>query len=202
MPYQVITSPTDQIHDAIIASLQALPIVTGIIPANRINRWFDNRNTPTTGTPTSLGALSPTNIRVFCDDEGELQESVGPCLYTFTLCVSVITGQDLPPNEILYNLGTPHMQHEAIVGAVWYAWNQRMVNFPNVTGLDWVGNSPFGEWIYLGKASGADSEEWFETHLAWKLNYVRSNTQPAWSSATSTTTSTSTSTATATATAT
>ena len=195
-PYTPITSPTDQIHDDIINQLQLLPIIYGIINPQRINRWYDPKDTVVNNVVTSLGLLQPTNIRIFCDDDGERQESVGPVLYNFTLCVSIITGQDLPPAEILYNLGTPHMMHEAIVGAVWYAWNQRMVNFPTVIGLDWVGNGPMNEWIYLGKASGSDSEEFFETHLAWHLDYTRSNTQPAWSSATSTSTSTSTATAT------
>jgi len=188
--YIPIMSPTSYIHDDIIAQLQALPIITGIIAANRIARWYDNK-----GDGTSLGILSPTNIRVWCDDEGVIDVSPGPFLSRYTLVVSVIVGQDLPVSEITYNLGSAHNVFEAICGAVYYAFYTRQMTFPGVAGQYPTGEGPQGEWIYLGKVSGSDSEEFFEAHFGWTLNYYRDmqTIPPVWE-----TTATSTSTATAT----
>lgn len=196
--YIPILSPTTQIHDDIILQLQALPIIQGIIATNRIGTWYDNK-----GDLVSLGTLSPTNIRVWCDDEGVIDVSPGPFLSRYTLVVSVIVGQDLPVTEITYNLGNAHTVFEAICGSVYYAFYTRQMTFPGVAGQYPTGEGRNGEWIYLGKVSGSDSEEFFEAHFGWKLDYYRDMTTipVVWqTTATSTTTSTSTSTSTATAT--
>lgn len=155
MPFTPKFSPTAQIHDAIIAALKANSTVTAAISADRIGTMWDNRIT-----------LGPTNIRVFADDDGEEMESVGPQVYTFTLAVSIITAQDLLPAEIQAPLVTPHDVHESICGAVWYAFHDKAIAIPSVSGL-----TPSGNMAFLGRGTGSDSRDWFQDTYAWTFPY-------------------------------
>ena len=148
-------SPTAQLHDSIIAQLKALPSVTTAIPADRIGVWYDNKQ-----------QLTGTNVRVFCDDDGEERGAVGPSVYTFTLSVAILTNHDLTTSEIQDPLETPHDVHESIVGAIWYAFKDSLMTIPTIDGLQSAGNI-----VFTGKGSGSDDRGWFVDVLTFTYPY-------------------------------
>jgi hypothetical protein len=170
-----------------------------LVPATNISRWWDNR-----GDSIAVGTMQPLSVKVYAIEHAEDPNSIGPRLFSFTLAVTCLTPQDYPQLSIPYSIENPHELHEAICGAVEALWFDRIATFPVLTGLIAVPNTSLdrtnGDWVYEGKEETHDTEQWFETHYAWRLDYCRDTTYvpPATTTATATATTTSTSTATST----
>ena len=201
MTYTPRYSRTDRIHDAIIAQLQAYAQLTGLVPPLNIGRWWDDR-----GDSGSTGMLQPLTVKVYAVEHPEDPESIGPVLFRYTLGVTVLTAMDYPQLSIPYSIANPHALHEAICGAVEAAWFDKVMTFPDLTELTAIPNrspsNPTGDWIYEGKEETHETEQWFETHYKWRLDYCRdpNYTPPSTSTATATATTSATTTTTATST--
>ena len=175
MPINPTYSPCHQIEDSIVAQLQAYTPLTAVIAASRIRTRWNNRV-----DGTSQAALAATNIMVLADDDGCDPESVGPVLFKFSLAMLAITAQDAATTELVAPLIIPHLLHEAICGALWYAWLQNQITPPALTGLKYAVTGPGREarWIYKGKGPNESDGKWFADAFIFDLHYVRDRSWP------------------------
>jgi len=172
MTIQTIYTPSHQIHDDIITQLQNYAPLLQVVASNRIKAWWDNR-----GDIYSTGNLTPTNVMVYCQDDGEEIEAVGPSLYKFTLAITVMTAQDIPSgsSELPAPLTTPHLLHNAILGAIWYAFYNQAINQPIVNGLTSC-TSNINRFIYMGRLpASTDNANYFEDTMVFDLHFYKSD---------------------------